>query len=300
MAHVGILPYARSRRGALEAVAVADLTWPLGAPDVEAGTPVESLGKDVHVIVYPNRFAYFAIPRRLRGRVSLLVAEPAALHRFHLLAAGLVAATLFRILTFDATTLRRVPNAIFVSPGNTWIDLANGPPAADKTRNMSLIASAKRRLPGHRLRHETVDALRRDGVEADILGRGYRPIPDKETGLLAYRYSIVVENAREENYFTEKLVDAMLCETVPIYWGAPNIAEFFDPEGMIVCTSADEILAAATHADATSYARMLPHVRRNKTLALSYAAHERNAAAALLRQIAGAPPEKGPMPVGPW
>lgn len=293
MAHVGILPYALSRRGALDRITVAELLWPQGAPDVEDATPVEDLGDDVHIIVYPNRFAYLGLPKGLRGRVSLLVAEPAAFHRHHLLLARLVAGSLFRILTFDAATLKRAPNAAFVSPGNTWIDLSGGPPAVAKQRNLSLIASSKRRLEGHKLRHATVDELRRRGIDADILGRGYTPIPDKEAGLLPYRFSIVIENGREKDYFTEKLVDAMLCETVPIYWGAPNIVDVFDRRGMIVCNGLDELVNAAARADVALYDEMLPHARENKARALDYVSHEANAVAALLREIDGAPRAAG-------
>lgn len=295
MAYVGILPYAHSRRGALDNIEVGQLAWPLGAPSVDERMPVGELGDDAHVIVYPNRFAYLGIPEPLRGRVSLLVAEPAALHRHHLLAATLVAGSLYRVLTFDSATLRRVPNATFVAPGNSWVDLSEGPPIPDKTGNLSLIASSKRRLRGHRLRHETVADMRQRGIMADILGRGYQPIPDKEAGLLSYRFSVVIENTREMSYFTEKLVDAILCETVPIYWGAPNIAEFFDLRGIIVCASRDEVLEAAARADQTMYANMLPFARHNKALALRYASHEANAVSALLRQIGGAAPEAGPM-----
>ena len=184
MTHIGILPYEHSRRGALQDIEVGQLIWPLGTPPADKRTPVAALGDDAHVIVYPNRFAYLGTPRPLRGRVSLLVAEPAALHRYHLLAAMLLAGSLYRVLTFDSPTLRRLSNATFVAPGNSWVDLSEGPPRPDKTSNLSLIASSKRRLRGHRLRHATVAAMRQRGITADILGRGYQPIPDKETGLL--------------------------------------------------------------------------------------------------------------------
>ena len=39
------------------------------------------------------------------------------------------------------------------------------------------------------------------------------------------------------DHFTEKLLDCMLCRTLPIYWGTPNIEEYFDVAGMIICNS---------------------------------------------------------------
>jgi hypothetical protein len=42
--------------------------------------------------------------------------------------------------------------------------------------------------------------------------------------------SICIENSSQENYFTEKITDCILSWTLPLYWGCPNIHEFF-PEG---------------------------------------------------------------------
>ena len=106
---------------------------------------------------------------------------------------------------------------------------------------LSLIASAKRSLVGHKLRHQVVAWLKQAGIEVDVMGGGYRPFERKSDGLAPYRYSIVIENSREHGYFTEKLVDALLCRTVPIYWGAPDIETYFDMRGMIVCSTLEEV-----------------------------------------------------------
>ena len=49
----------------------------------------------------------------------------------------------------------------------------------------------------------------------------------KYEGLQNYKYSICIENCRKENYFTEKFTDAILCWTIPIYYGCSNISNFF-------------------------------------------------------------------------
>ena len=136
--------------------------------------------------------------------------------------------------------------------GTTWVpdwrdlDLA-------KDRNLSLIASGKRSLKGHKLRHKCVEWLRDQTIDADIMGRGYQPFDKKSDGLARYRFSVVIENCREENYFTEKLLDAVLCDTVPIYWGCPNIEEFFDTDGMIVCETFDDLKTAIQSAGPDLY-----------------------------------------------
>jgi hypothetical protein len=52
----------------------------------------------------------------------------------------------------------------------------------------------------------------------------------KYLGLYPYEYSIVLENSQERNYWTEKLADAYLSWCIPIYWGCPNISDFFSPQ----------------------------------------------------------------------
>ena len=49
----------------------------------------------------------------------------------------------------------------------------------------------------------------------------------KFNGLINYKYSLCIENCSRKNYFTEKITDAILCWTIPIYYGCPNISEYF-------------------------------------------------------------------------
>ena len=48
--------------------------------------------------------------------------------------------------------------------------------------------------------------------------------------LLRSSMSICIENSAQENYFTEKIIDCLLAWTMPLYWGCPNIGDFF-PNG---------------------------------------------------------------------
>ena len=112
--------------------------------------------------------------------------------------------------------------------------------------------------------------LRVSGADVDILGRGYQPFEEKADGLAPYRFSIITENVRNHSYFTEKIVDALLCETVPIYWGAPNIDRFFDPRGMIACKNAAEMFDAAGRADEKLYQEMKPALLHAKEQAIAH------------------------------
>ena len=40
-------------------------------------------------------------------------------------------------------------------------------------------------------------------------------------------------------YFTEKLINALLAGTVPIYFGAPDVAKYVNPKRFIYCDKID-------------------------------------------------------------
>jgi hypothetical protein len=51
--------------------------------------------------------------------------------------------------------------------------------------------------------------------------------------LSQYKFVISFENSFEEEYITEKLVNTMLANSIPIYRGAPNISEYFNTKSFI-------------------------------------------------------------------
>jgi hypothetical protein len=50
-----------------------------------------------------------------------------------------------------------------------------------------------------------------------------------------YRFVVCFENAASRGYVTEKVVNAMLAGAIPIYWGAPDAAAYFNPRAMVNC-----------------------------------------------------------------
>jgi Glycosyltransferase family 10 (fucosyltransferase) C-term len=176
--------------------------------------------------------------------------------------------------------LKACANARFLAYGTTWItDLEQD--YSTKTKNISLVASKKWKAGGHRLRHSVVRAIRKNALDVDVMGRGYKPFDDKADALADYRYSIVIENSRTGGYFTEKLIDSFICLAVPIYWGAPDITHFFDPRGMIICSSKAEIIDATRLVDVEDYNKRLPYLIENKHRALSYVDYNRRIGEAL-------------------
>jgi hypothetical protein len=104
-----------------------------------------------------------------------------------------------------------------------------------KTKLCSCITSTANSIPGHEVRLRFLDRLRRElSDRIDFFGRGVQPIPDKEVGLAPYRYHVALENSAVPHYWTEKLADPFLRNCFPIYYGAPNIGEYFDTASLAV------------------------------------------------------------------
>ncbi len=98
---------------------------------------------------------------------------------------------------------------------------------------ISCISSGLKQLSGHRLRFDFVEKLQTQFPGIDFFGRGDNFIEDKMDGLLAYRYSIAIENSSQPHYFTEKINDCFLSYTVPFYYGCKNIGRYFPEKSFI-------------------------------------------------------------------
>jgi hypothetical protein len=76
---------------------------------------------------------------------------------------------------------------------------------------------------------------------------------DKLATICNYRFNLCLENCEYPGYLTEKIFDAMLAGTVPVYWGAPDVTDFIPQECFIDLRSFsdwDELwerLATMTH-----------------------------------------------------
>lgn len=283
---IAILPYGHRLGRKLASVPLADLIWPLGCPDRLLGKAVGDLEATDHLIMYPNSTVHLRLRRGTQAQISLMMGEPSAIHAKHDRMLRWTWRRFFRVFTFHDVLLNTLPNAVFLPYGVTqvpdWRDLD-----VTKTRSCSLIASAKRDLEGHQLRHNVIEWVRETGADVDIMGRGYNPFDRKSDGLASYRYSVVIENVRERNYFSEKLIDAILCSTVPIYWGCPNIGDFLDTTGMILCETENDILGALSRLSVEDFNERLPHLRAIQPQAADFGEFELRAAKALQAQLTG-------------
>lgn len=97
-----------------------------------------------------------------------------------------------------------------------------------KSRELSVICSGRTQTSGHRMRLRFLESLHsQTSVAFDWFGNGVQPLLEKWDGLAPYKYTIVLENQANPHIVTEKLIDAFLALTYPIYWGAQDAAQIF-------------------------------------------------------------------------
>lgn len=138
------------------------------------------------------------------------------------------------VLTHSYEFARKYENCVYVPYATTWI---KSPKIYDKTKLVSMFLSHKQFMEGHKLRHNIMREVR-NGV--DYFGITSR-VSHKEIGLNDYMFSIVIENVKLPGWHTEKILDCFQTGTIPIYWGDPNITEFYHGNGILECNNIEEI-----------------------------------------------------------
>ena len=73
--------------------------------------------------------------------------------------------------------------------------------------------------------------------ELERFGKGFKWIETKAEALDDYEFHVAIENHFAPHVWTEKLADAFLGFTVPIYFGCPNVYDYFPKENIIFIES---------------------------------------------------------------
>ena len=77
--------------------------------------------------------------------------------------------------------------------------------------------------------------------------KGSLPYHQKDQSILPYKYSFNVENFEIKNYYTEKLIDGILGETLVFYHGCPNIKDLIDERAYVSKLLLNRGATALTH-----------------------------------------------------
>ena len=163
------------------------------------------------------------------------------------------------ILASDPEILEKCNNSVLFPFGDCWIPFEEQK-IHKKTKLLSIVASRKRVLTGQQLRH---DVMRSIGEKMDIFGGCCNFIENKADAFRDYMFNISIENLQHPNWFTEKLIDSLRTGTVPIYWGCPNIGDFFNTKGFIIVNTLEEIIDVVNNLTEEDYTSRLEYIEEN-------------------------------------
>ena len=174
------------------------------------------------------------------------------------------------IFTHSAKILEEVDNArffpFFASP---WFGTEMGGGVIDdhayekKTKNASIVSSDKRMCAYHDYRIDLARKCRSEGL-ADAYGTFDGGSMIKiESALADYRYSIVIENDISPYFFTQKITDCFAAMTIPIYFGATKIGDYFNEDGIIRIKPGDNVRKILSGCSEKEYVARLPAILDN-------------------------------------
>lgn len=96
-------------------------------------------------------------------------------------------------------------------------------PRRDRHIDMRVAVVANNYTP---LRMTAIQLLRDAGFTVDLYGSHTNPVSNKIHTLRMYTMSLCFENSYRPGYVTEKLFDAFISGTYPLYWGGADFAHF--------------------------------------------------------------------------
>jgi hypothetical protein len=134
---------------------------------------------------------------------------------------------------------------------------------------ISFLASNKTDASGHKMRHAIYERFGYLHTFGSILNGAFT---GKVEALAPYRYSVVVEGERNAGCFSDHLLDCLALQTIPLYWGCPDIGRWFDLNGILPFETLGELEDLLVWPSKEDYdARFnAGHIQRNLEMARRY------------------------------
>lgn len=173
---------------------------------------------------------------------------------------------LFKLVRGHAKVQSRSMRGTAFEQGYAFLPHHVEPGQPEKTKMLSIISSTLAQLPGQIARNNFVNSITDPDIQQHMFGRGRREMLSKTEGLDDYRFTLAVENSAIPGYFTEKITDPILRECVPIYFGAPDVLDYFPSESVLILPSLTleafrDVLALVSEKE---YLQRLPALREAK------------------------------------
>ena len=226
--YIGIVPYELRKTKKLGRLRVDQLVWPLEKPS--NSLHVKDLGKNDQIVIFPYSKTVLTANTQVTCKVSLIIFEPRAIHARYYNIIPILKYLYHNIVVRDPKLASKYNNVHSLALAELYVKTDNlNLPGFSQRRGISLIASMKNDLEGHKLRHKLISFDKSQTHQLlTPLGRAYKQFDDMVTALAPFRYSVVIENCSEPHYFTEKISNCLACKTIPIYWGHESVKQYFD------------------------------------------------------------------------
>lgn len=174
------------------------------------------------------------------------------------------------IFTWSKPILETVPNSypFYFGAGN--IDLIPRLEFhSNKLYEISFLCGNKQILEGHHLRHKIFNSEREFEKPTHFIYTS--PWEGGKDRCWNSMFHIAVENSRHDNYFTEKIVDAFVTKTIPLYWGCPNIGDFFNLDGIVTFEDEKDLIEKSKMLTPEYYKEREQVMIENREKAFKYA-----------------------------
>jgi len=145
-----------------------------------------------------------------------------------------------------------------------------------KEFHVAFMCGHKNYCPGHDIRHQIWNNQERINIPRRFFyGRNHEGMRiydgniefshprDKTEMFKTPMFVIITENNRSKDYFTEKINECILTRTVPIYWGCPNIGDYYNMNGIITFENLDELINIVNNLSVEKYWKMYDYVNEN-------------------------------------
>jgi hypothetical protein len=180
------------------------------------------------------------------------------------------------ILTCNERVLSQCPNARLFLFGTTWIQ-SDYDILKEKEYSVSTIVGFKSMTYGHKMRHELwkqqnrITSIPRKFFTSQHGGpQGNLVLRDSKYPLFDSQFHIVLENSNLKNLFSEKVLDCFRSKTIPIYFGCPNLGDFFDSRGFFMANSVDQVIEICNSLNDSVYSNAKEYVESNYVKAAEY------------------------------
>lgn len=186
------------------------------------------------------------------------------------------------IFTYDKDLLLTHPKASLFLGISSWIKDFN----LEKKFGVSTLVGNKNNhnLEGYRLRHEILNRENEITIPNDVYLSTHSPLNisyfnhrflyDDKSIMFDNQYHLVIENTSMDNMFTEKLIDCFQTKTIPIYYGCPNISEYFNINGIIQVETIDEVIIKMNNLTPEDYLNKIEYIEENYNKSIKYRSYE--------------------------